>query len=497
MDFTESYPDSSSSVALAARTGNTHINAYTFEGQTALWIATDNNSLEAAEILLDAGGLVNLPNNEDVSPLHRAASKGFKEMTNLLITNGANVNLTDYGDYTPLHEAAIQGHFSVVEVLLDNEADKTVQDSHGRTPLFCGAQSHSCQVVKLLLQNTPPSLINLRAHDGATTIMLAAQSGCLECVKQLADHGANPNLKANDGVMAVHLAVIGNHNMVLRYLLGITDYTLIEQSCAFNQHGHTHRTLSGLSWSSRDIESVNIFVLAVTYGRWDLIEVLMEEGLKPDFFSFPMNFNNVGGNELRGLGYKWLTPLSFVLSYSPFNDVSLETVKLLVRKGSSNANAIQTGFVPPLFALLALANWEEFPEKVLDALHFLVQDCNVLRVTPEELSKVMRLALRINPCAFQHLLHLGYVVDYDVVMKETCRIVVDTEVVHPFHAKAFVALNEAGFSVAGNVKTLKQLCRKSIHSGLKFRQTSFPIPELNLPLPNSLVNYLCFNDVNF
>jgi len=43
--------------------------------------------------------------------------------------------------------------------------------------------------------------------------MLAAQSGCLECVKQLADYGANPNLKANDGVMAVHLAVIGNHNM--------------------------------------------------------------------------------------------------------------------------------------------------------------------------------------------------------------------------------------------------------------------------------------------
>lgn len=110
---------------------------------------------------------------------------------------------------------------------------------------------------------------------------------------------------------------------------------------------------------------------------------------------------------------------------------------------------------------------------------------------------MMRLALRINPCAFQQILHLGYVVDYDVVMKETCRIVVDTEVVHTFHAKAFAALNEAGFSVAGNVKTLKQLCRKAIHSGLKFRRTSFPIPELNLPLPNSLVNYLCFKEVNF
>ena len=50
--------------------GGAHINSYTFEGQTALWIAADNNSLEAARVLLEAGGLVNLPNNEDVTPMH-------------------------------------------------------------------------------------------------------------------------------------------------------------------------------------------------------------------------------------------------------------------------------------------------------------------------------------------------------------------------------------------------------------------------------------------
>lgn len=41
--------------------------------------------------------------------------------------------------------------------------------------------------------------------------MLAAQSGCLKCVQLLIDAGADPNDKANDGVMAVHLALIGNH----------------------------------------------------------------------------------------------------------------------------------------------------------------------------------------------------------------------------------------------------------------------------------------------
>lgn len=37
-----------------------------------------------------------------------AASKGFKRMAELLIENGANIDLPDYGMYTPLHEAALQ-----------------------------------------------------------------------------------------------------------------------------------------------------------------------------------------------------------------------------------------------------------------------------------------------------------------------------------------------------------------------------------------------------
>lgn len=49
--------------------------------------------------------------------------------------------------------------------------------------------------------------------------MLAAQSGCLQCVQLLAELGANPNLKANDGVIAVHLAVIGNHTAFVLILL--------------------------------------------------------------------------------------------------------------------------------------------------------------------------------------------------------------------------------------------------------------------------------------
>ena len=40
--------------------------------------------------------------------------------------------------------------------------------------------------------------------------MLASQSGCLCCVKLMVELGADTNLKAYDGVMAAHLALIRN-----------------------------------------------------------------------------------------------------------------------------------------------------------------------------------------------------------------------------------------------------------------------------------------------
>lgn len=63
-----------------------------------------------------------------------------------------------------------------------------------------------------------------RAADGATAVMLAAQSGCLPCVRLLIEeHGANPDAKATDGVMAVHLAVTRDHKQLSHLKLYLTN----------------------------------------------------------------------------------------------------------------------------------------------------------------------------------------------------------------------------------------------------------------------------------
>lgn len=50
--------------------GSVNLNATTHEGETALWLAVKNNSHQSASLLMQSKAAVNIPTNEDISPLH-------------------------------------------------------------------------------------------------------------------------------------------------------------------------------------------------------------------------------------------------------------------------------------------------------------------------------------------------------------------------------------------------------------------------------------------
>ncbi len=55
--------------------------------------------------------------------------------------------------------------------------------------------------------------------------MVASQAGCYECVKLLIEHGGNANLKADDGVMAIHLALTGSHKKYALSVISMLSYS--------------------------------------------------------------------------------------------------------------------------------------------------------------------------------------------------------------------------------------------------------------------------------
>lgn len=93
-----------------------------YEGRTALLLAClqEEPAMEVARLLVEAGGgeVVNVPNNECVTPLHVAAERGHLELVELLVGSGAFVDARDYGGETPLHLAMVGGHLEIVICLL-------------------------------------------------------------------------------------------------------------------------------------------------------------------------------------------------------------------------------------------------------------------------------------------------------------------------------------------------------------------------------------------
>ena len=120
-------------------------------GTTSLIRAARGADVEAIEILLEHGALIDLPNDNGDTALIAAAGYGqepgatrgrFRTQAEallatqaLLANGGADINHQNKAGITALHAAADQGWSDIVALLLDHGADPLIEDSFGTTAL--------------------------------------------------------------------------------------------------------------------------------------------------------------------------------------------------------------------------------------------------------------------------------------------------------------------------------------------------------------------------
>jgi ankyrin repeat protein len=132
------------------------VNDYSYDGWTALHLASFFGQLESARTLIAAGAHVPSVSRNSLknTPLHAAAAAGHAPIALLLITRGADVNARDSGGHTPLHIAAENGLADVVEALLDRGADPLAVDGEDKTPLARAAARDRNAIIDLLNART-------------------------------------------------------------------------------------------------------------------------------------------------------------------------------------------------------------------------------------------------------------------------------------------------------------------------------------------------------
>lgn len=227
-------------------------------GETPLFLAVRSKSLDAIQILLEAGANVNAQNLQGDTPLHTNIFVGMtktqpyltdrsrdknEKLTNsiikLLLKYKANVDIQNKSGETPLFLAIRSRIFADVEILVNSSANVNVQNTDGDTPLHINISNYKIQthgITQLLvkanananIQNklgqTPlhclaivpdtgtfavlnayylldvaKAAIDLKDKKGMSPLNWAATTKNNYMVSTLLEHGANPNdlVKAN------------------------------------------------------------------------------------------------------------------------------------------------------------------------------------------------------------------------------------------------------------------------------------------------------------
>ena len=111
-----------------------NINKKSKEGFTPINISIASEHNEITELLIKNGADLNTFCFE-WSPLILAICYENEQLVNLIINNGANVNLADEDNITPLHRAANGESLYIVKLLINRGANINAIDSSGFTPL--------------------------------------------------------------------------------------------------------------------------------------------------------------------------------------------------------------------------------------------------------------------------------------------------------------------------------------------------------------------------
>jgi E3 ubiquitin-protein ligase mind-bomb len=96
---------------------------------------------------------INTPKDDGFTSLHLATLNNHIEVAKVLIQNGANVDSVTENNQTPLHLAVERQNGQIVRLLVEENANVNIPDRYGDTPLHCALRQHTLMQLKELKES--------------------------------------------------------------------------------------------------------------------------------------------------------------------------------------------------------------------------------------------------------------------------------------------------------------------------------------------------------
>ncbi len=220
-----------------------NIDAQDKEGQALLCFAVSGNNLDMVQFLLDRGASIEVQDKSGYTPILYAAQSGKWGVVKLFIDNGAKFNNETTFQGTPLHFAVQEGNLGMVQFLLDKGANIEAQDAYNRKPLHIAVDANRLNVVSLLLDRgtnlkatdmygkTPLDLAIQKGYEDIVEVLkrkqldldkkllISAEKGDLEKVRDSIRQGANVNVQSRQGWTPLFWAIQKNNFNIVELLL--------------------------------------------------------------------------------------------------------------------------------------------------------------------------------------------------------------------------------------------------------------------------------------
>lgn len=256
-------------------------------GQNGLMWAVADRRVELVRMLIDAEADVHARSRKGFTPLMFAAQQGDAESAQLLLAAGADVNEIMPGTkLSPLMIAAASGFADLTSLLLERGAKTDTADNRGMTALHHAAKnSRAVGAMKNLLQHGADPNVRLNHPrgrymtdtelnmQGATPLLLASEMANVEGMQVLIEAGADPMAMTNQNITALMLA-------------SGAAWTLNSDRPEYIAT-HALKAVKLLVESGNDVNAVGYFGwtplhIAAYRGENDVLTYLLEQGANPN-----------------------------------------------------------------------------------------------------------------------------------------------------------------------------------------------------------------------